>query len=206
MVTLSSLLYSKRFNLYVGAVVSIVWWMFSYAHLIKFQKTHDLALIMVVISETLTAILFFVRSSPKTISFAPGDWFVGVAGSYLPMLFRPAAWGVLPAAGMLILVGAALQIVGLLSLNRSFAIVAAKRDIKTSGMYRLVRHPIYASYFLVFAGYVLQNTSIANLLIYMLLLVLLLIRIVREERHLALDPAYREYMQAVRYRLIPFVF
>jgi protein-S-isoprenylcysteine O-methyltransferase Ste14 len=122
------------------------------------------------------------------------------------MLFRPAAWGVLPAAGMLILVGAALQIVGLLSLNRSFAIVAAKRDIKTSGMYRLVRHPIYASYFLVFAGYVLQNTSIANLLIYMLLLVLLLIRIVREERHLALDPAYREYMQAVRYRLIPFVF
>lgn len=206
MVTLSSLLCSKRINLYVGAVVSIVWWMFSYAHLIKFQKTHDLALIMLVISETLTAILFFVRSSPKTVSFAPGDWLVGVAGSYLPMLFRPAAWGALPDAGTLVLVGTGLQIIGLLSLNRSFAIVAAKREIKTSGMYRFVRHPIYASYFLVFAGYVLQNTSIANLLVYALLLVLLYIRILREERHLALDPAYREYMQAVRYRLIPFVF
>lgn len=206
MATLSGLLYSKRFNLYAGAVFSVVWWMFSYAHLIRFQQTHDVTLIMVVISETLTAILFFVRSSPQTISFAPSDWLIGLAGSYLPMLFRPYVWGALPVAGALVLIGTVLQIVGLLSLNRSFAIVAAKREIKTSGMYRLVRHPIYASYFLVFAGYVLQNTSVKNLLIYVLLLVLLFIRIVREERHLALDPAYREYMQAVRYRLFPFVF
>ncbi|SMF10945.1 methyltransferase family protein [Pseudogulbenkiania subflava] len=206
MITLPGLLYSKRFNLYVGAVFSLVWWMFSYAHLTRFQQTHDVALIVVVFSETLTAVLFFVRSSPKTISLAPGDWLIGVAGSYLPMLFRPAPWGVMPAASMLVLIGTALQIVGLLSLNRSFAIVAAKREIKTSGMYRLVRHPIYASYFLVFAGYVLQNTSPANALVYALLLLLLLTRIVREERHLALDPAYREYMLTVRYRLIPFVY
>lgn len=206
MAKLSSLLYSKRFNLYVGAVFSIIWWLFAYAHLLRFRQTHDVTLVMVVMSETLTAILFFIRSSPKTISFAPGDWLIGVAGGYLPMLFRPSPWGVLPVAGVLVLIGTMLQIIGLLSLNRSFAVVAAKREIKTSGMYRFVRHPIYASYFLIFAGYVLQNTSAGNLLVYALLLVFLFIRIVREERHLALDPVYREYMSAVRYRVIPFVF
>ncbi|EEG09796.1 methyltransferase family protein [Pseudogulbenkiania ferrooxidans] len=204
--TLTGLLYSKRFNLYVGAAFSLVWWLFSYAHLTRFQQTHDVALMVVVLSETLTAVLFFVRSSPKTISLAPADWLIGVAGSFLPMLFRPAPWGVMPAASVLVLAGTVLQIVGLLSLNRSFAIVAAKRELKTAWMYRIVRHPIYASYFLVFAGYVLQNTSLTNVLIYALLLVLLFTRIVREERHLALDPAYRVYMQTVRYRLIPFVY
>ncbi|HTN67440.1 MAG TPA: methyltransferase, partial [Burkholderiaceae bacterium] len=85
-------------------------------------------------------------------------------------------------------------------------LVAAKRKIKTAWMYRIVRHPIYASYCLIFTGYLLANTTLYNLLVYAVSLIFLGARIFREESHLALDPAYRGYMHEVRYRLVPFIF
>ena len=115
-------------------------------------------------------------------------------------------YGALPQAEILIMLGTMLQIAGLISLNRSFAIVAAKREIKTSLMYRIVRHPLYASYFLIFGGYVLVHTTTTNIVIYMITMFFLCLRIFREERHLSLDPVYRSYMLDVRYRVIPFVF
>ncbi len=197
---------SERFNVYGGLLLAVLWVGFSYAHFTKFQASHDPTLLLVIFSETLTAILFIIRAPPKTVSLQVYDWLVALGGTFAPFLFRPTESGVLPDAVALVWLGTVLQIVSLLSLNRSIAIVAAKRDIKTRGMYRYVRHPIYASYVLLFAGYVLSNTSAANGLIYALLLVLLACRIAREERHLGADPVYREYMLAVRYRLIPYVF
>ena len=41
---------------------------------------------------------------------------------------------------------------------------AARRQLKTSGLYRLVRHPLYASYLLSYLGYVLANTNLRNVL------------------------------------------
>ena len=93
----------------------------------------------------------------------------------------------------------------LISLNQSFALVPAIRKIKTGWMYRFVRHPIYASYCLTFMGYVLTNTNSANIVAYLVSMTFLLIRIVREEKHLALNPVYIEYMSKVRYRLIPYI-
>lgn len=109
-------------------------------------------------------------------------------------------------ANIAIVVGAFFQILTIISLNRSFALVAAKREIKTAWMYRIVRHPLYASYCLVFLGYMLTNTSLANVLVYLAAMIFLCLRIFREEKHIALDPVYREYMLKVHYRLIPFVF
>ena len=109
-------------------------------------------------------------------------------------------------ASSLIVLGTTLQIISLISLNRSFAIVAAKREIKTEWMYRIVRHPLYASYALLFGGYVLVHTTLLNLLVYTVMMIFLCIRIFREERHIAQDPSYCIYMFDVRYRLIPFVF
>ena len=73
-------------------------------------------------------------------------------------------------------------------------------------MYRIVRHPLYASYFVSFSGYVLANTSIANLVVYVTRSVLLFFRLLREEKHLALDPEYRAYMRRVKYRIVPLIF
>ena len=44
-------------------------------------------------------------------------------------------------------------------------IVAAHRGIKTGGLYRAVRHPIYAAYLLAFGGFVLAHPSGYNTLV-----------------------------------------
>ncbi len=102
--------------------------------------------------------------------------------------------------------GVLMQILGLISLNRSFALVAAKRAIKTDFMYRWVRHPIYASYLIVFTSYLLVYPSVNNLMVFAVLIPCMVGRIYREEVHLSQDPVYRDYMQRVRYRLIPGLF
>ncbi|SDW05529.1 methyltransferase family protein [Nitrosomonas communis] len=202
----SSIIESQRFNVYSGSLLTAFFGLFAYEHFSKFQQTNDWALLLVVISETLAAVFLICRSNPKTVSIVPSDWLVAMIGTFSPLFFRPAEWGILPMASILIIMGTLLQIISLISLNRSIAMVAAKREIKTSWMYRIVRHPLYASYSLLFGGYVLTHTTFMNLLVYTILIVFLCIRIFREERHLAQDQTYRTYMFNVRYRLIPFVF
>lgn len=206
MISLSRILQSQRANVYSGMLLATLFGFFAYAHFNKFRETQELTLLLMVISETLAAGFFIFRSSPKTVSPAPFDWLIAIAGTFAPLFFRPATGGVLPAGSIAIALGTAIQIVSLLSLNRSFALVAAKREIKTNWMYRVVRHPLYGSYFLIFSGYVLAHTTTTNLLVYCITMGCLCIRIFREEKHLSVDPAYRAYMLEVRYRLIPFVF
>jgi protein-S-isoprenylcysteine O-methyltransferase Ste14 len=197
---------SKWANLYTAILLSTIWGLFASAHWSGYQRTHDAALLFIVISETLTAGFFIFRIAPKSVSVKPFDWLVALGGTFIPLFFRPAEWGFFPFANNLIIVGTLLQIVSLISLNRSFALVAACREIKTKGMYRLVRHPIYASYCVIFCGYVLSNTTLENLLLYIIFMAFLCLRILREERHLAINQIYRNYMDKVRYRLVPFIF
>jgi protein-S-isoprenylcysteine O-methyltransferase Ste14 len=204
--SLAKIIESKRFNVYSGALLATLYGFFAYAQFSKFQETYEWTLLLVITSETLAAVFFICRSHPETVSSTPSDWLVAMIGTFAPLFFRPAEWGIFPMASTLIAVGTLLQIISLISLNRSFAIVAAKREIKTGWMYRIVRHPLYASYSLLFGGYVLVHTTLLNLLVYTVMVIFLCIRIIREERHLAQDPAYRTYMVDVRYRLIPFVY
>jgi protein-S-isoprenylcysteine O-methyltransferase Ste14 len=180
--------------------------LFAYRHVLAFHNTGEWAYLLMCISETLTAAFFVLRSAPTTVSAEPLDWLFAIGGTFVPLFFVPAAWGLLPAAKNLIVLGTSLQILGLISLNRSFALVAAKRDLKTKGMYRFVRHPLYASYLLIFSGYLLAKTTWMNFAVYFMTMGFLLVRMVREEKHLLLDPAYGKYKQQVRYRIISFVF
>lgn len=91
-------------------------------------------------------------------------------------------------------------------MNRSYALVPARRVIKTDNMYRIVRHPLYASYFVMFSGYVLVNASAVNVLVFVTMMSLLVTRLHREETHLMKDDAYRAYAEKTRHRLVPFVY
>lgn len=206
MSTLPIILQSSRFNLYSGALLATIFGFFAYANFVVFLDTGKLSLLIVIISEGLATLFFVFRSNPKTVSVIPFDWLIAIIGTFTPLFLRPAAYGVLPQAEILIPLGTILQIAGLISLNRSFALVAAKREIKTGWMYRIVRHPLYASYFLIFGGYILVHTTAMNLILYLVTMSFLCLRIFREERHLSLDPAYRDYMLKVRYRIIPYLF
>ena len=76
--------------------------------------------------------------------------------------------------------------------------------VVSTGPYRYVRHPMYASMFLFFPGSALLLGSWWGLLLCAVLLSLLVLRIPFEERMLENGLAgYDEYERNVRYRLIP---
>ena len=75
--------------------------------------------------------------------------------------------------------------------------------LRTSGPYRVVRHPIYSALFLAELCVVLENFSWVNLLLSLVFLALFVIKTLMEERFLAEDPAYAAYMGEVKYRWIP---
>lgn len=81
-----------------------------------------------------------------------------------------------------------------------------KQRVVSTGVYEFVRHPMYLGAILMFTGAPLLLGSWYGLLTGAGLTVLLIARITREEGMLAQElEGYREYMQNVRYRLIPFV-
>jgi protein-S-isoprenylcysteine O-methyltransferase Ste14 len=111
------------------------------------------------------------------------------------------------------LVGVALQVAGTAwqfsskaVLGRSFGLLPARRGLVVSGPYRVVRHPIYLGYLIGHVGFLAANFSLRNAAVLALLYAAQVLRIRREEGVLSADPAYLEYRQRVRWRLVPFVF
>jgi protein-S-isoprenylcysteine O-methyltransferase Ste14 len=75
-----------------------------------------------------------------------------------------------------------------------------------TGVYGFVRHPMYLGASLVFIGGALLRGSIFGLLFCLPMIGLLVVRIFGEEKLLARDlEGYNEYLQKVRYRLVPHV-
>jgi len=75
-----------------------------------------------------------------------------------------------------------------------------------TGVYGFVRHPMYLGACLAFVGGALLLGSISGLLLALALVGLLIVRIFGEEKLLARDlEGYKEYLQKVRYRLVPHV-
>ena len=127
-------------------------------------------------------------------------------GTILPLLLRPSALAPVPLAVLgnaIQLVGGLLVLAATLRLGRSFGIVAANRGIQTGGLYRVVRHPIYAAYVLAFGGFVLAHPTLSNGVILAGWLIVQVLRVRAEERLLMQDTGYATYAAQVRYRLIP---
>lgn len=163
--------------------------------------------LLLLLSEGLVILLLLIRKPAVLISTDAFDWFVAAAGTFLVLLvtrggrpFEPLAGGLLMLAGFITHFGAKI------SLWRSFGLVAANRGLKGRGLYAFVRHPMYAGYMLVHAGYLLAVPSWWNLVIYLSVWSLLVARILAEENVLIQDPAYRAYMARVRFRLVPGLF
>lgn len=85
--------------------------------------------------------------------------------------------------------------------------LADNQKVVSTGPYRLVRHPMYSGGSLLFFGMPLALGSYWGLTLVFILLPVLLLRIVDEEKflkdHLA---GYNDYCQKVKYRLLPLVY
>ncbi len=78
--------------------------------------------------------------------------------------------------------------------------------VVSTGVYGFVRHPMYLGGILMFLGAPLLLGSIYGVLAGLALTVLLVARILGEEKMLNRDlEGYRKYTQHVRYRLIPYI-
>lgn len=155
-----------------------------------------------------TAVLFLSRRTPSAVSMMPLAWAAALIGTFGDLLARPVdATGVAHVGGELIqLVGVVMALISLTALGRSFGLVAANRGVRSGGPYRLVRHPVYASYCVAWAGYFLESPTTRNFLVFGVVFVAQLVRIREEESVLGRDADYRSYMSAVRARLVPFVY
>lgn len=161
---------------------------------------------LVLIAETSVALFVLFRRPTERISMRLGDWLLAATATYAPLLIVPSAelWPVLEVPAVaLILFGNVVQISGKLFLRRSFGIAPANRGIKRDGLYRFVRHPIYAGYLFTHIGILLIMPSLVNLVIYAIGWWAQILRIQAEEALLTQDPDYRDYLQQTRWRLIP---
>ncbi|KQH79141.1 hypothetical protein AO501_21425 [Mycobacterium gordonae] len=80
------------------------------------------------------------------------------------------------------------------------------QTLTSDGLYGLVRHPMYSGSLIMMFGIPLALGSYWGLLIVLAGVVVLVLRILDEEKLLATELAgYREYSRQVRYRLVPYV-
>ena len=81
-----------------------------------------------------------------------------------------------------------------------------KQHVITTGVYSIVRHPMYLGAALLFIGAPLLMGSLWGLILGVLLTLLLAARSVGEEKMLAEElEGYIEYRKKVKYRIIPFI-
>ena len=90
-------------------------------------------------------------------------------------------------------------------LSRTIEVQENQKVIDT-GLYSIVRHPMYSSTLLLFLSMPLVLSSVYSFLIFLVYPFIIAKRIKNEEEFLEKElSGYREYKQKVKYRLIPFV-
>jgi protein-S-isoprenylcysteine O-methyltransferase Ste14 len=122
-------------------------------------------------------------------------------------------WSTVPSAVSvvgLVLVGVGLTIAMSVTIQNGYAAanvkVEAGQQLSSTGWYGFVRHPMYFGNVILMIGSPLALGSYWGLLIVVVGLIILAVRINDEEALLTqqLD-GYRDYMQKVHYRLVPYV-
>ncbi len=198
--------YLQRDSIITNVILAALFSNFLFHYYFEFTVHHKFSAFLMMIQVTCLVVFFLIRVLPKKVSFDKKDWAFALLGTWLPLLILPSEGGLdIPILVGLQLIGVVISTIGILSLNRSFAIVPALREVKTSGLYRVIRHPIYFGYAISFSCLVLQNFSVFNVLILGIIIACDVMRILAEERVLSEDAQYVSYKARVRWRLIPYI-
>ncbi len=96
----------------------------------------------------------------------------------------------------LIMLGGAINLIGLLTLRRAFTIMSEARELVVRGIFNYIRHPLYAGHFIMFFGSLLLRLHPVSVAMYLLFCLGQVIRAGIEERKLMQTfPEYAEYKQ-----------
>ena len=165
--------------------------------------------VLMLASESLVVVLTVLRRTAGLVDRSIRARIVTTLSTLGPPLVRPALIAPLLPGALTVMVsaiGLSIVIAGKICIGRSFGLLPANRGIVSSGLYRVVRHPIYAGYLTTHVAFVAANPTMWNILLLLAADLALLRRAVCEEDTLARDPEYRAYMQRVRWRICPGIF
>ncbi len=190
-------------------IMATAFFFFAYRMIHSYVETGSPVTVIYLIDQLVVLTFILVRRPPKELSLRIDDWILGFAGTLFAILISPPSGAALAPSIVvngLLLTGFAVHVSAKLALRRSFGVVAANRGIKATGVYRIVRHPMYLGYFLSQVGILLAGPTLANMLIIGVCWLLFIKRIDAEERLLMRDEVYRDFALRTRYRIMPGVY
>jgi len=154
--------------------------------------------------------IVLIRRDHQAIDTDPAHQLVALAAFFSGAAFvgQPASGdaGIHLLSQGIIVAANLLGIATLFNLGRSFGILIACRGVKTGGLYRIIRHPMYLSDILLRVGYTVSHFNAVTVGLALFSISLYIHRARLEEAFLAGQPGYRAYMEKVRYRLLPGIF
>ncbi len=172
-------------------------------HYLAFGNISDL---LGLASESAVVLLVLIRRPAKDISVRLQDWGLAFGATCASLLLRPSAaasFGPPQIGWLLQSLGLAAQLWCKAYLFRNFGVTPAIRGLAFKGPYQLVRHPMYASYFISQIGFLWAFPTLYNSAILAFWAGAQILRINAEERLLKKDALYRDYFSKVAWRLIP---
>lgn len=176
---------------------------------IDYLETGRLTGLLLLASETIVIVLTVARRAPVFVDRSLRARTLTLLSLSGPLVVRPSSELPLAAESITVAVscvGLLIGIAGKLSLGRSFGLLPANRGVVCTGLYRVVRHPIYMSYLVSHLAFLAAYPSLWNLVALVTADLALMARAVCEEQALARDPEYRVYQGRVRWRVVPGVF
>jgi protein-S-isoprenylcysteine O-methyltransferase Ste14 len=174
-----------------------------------FLQTHRLTNLLLLMSEMLVVALTVLRRSTAIVDRSMRARLLTVLSLLGPPLVKPALVAPLLPPAITVagsVAGLAIVIAGKVTLGRSFGLMPANRGIVSTGIYQIVRHPIYSGYLITHVAFLFANPSTSNIAVLVAGDIALMLRAVCEEQTLARDERYRAYQQVVRWRVCPGLF
>ena len=174
-----------------------------------FLSTGRVTGLLLLVSEALVVVLTVMRRSAAVIDRSMRARLLTALSMLGPPLLQPAHVAALLPQSLTVglsAAGLAIVIAGKITLGRSFGLMPANRGVVSSGLYRIVRHPIYLGYLITHVAFLLATPSAWNVAALLAADAALLARAVCEEQTLSRDERYRTYQQTVRWRVCPGVF
>lgn len=198
---------SLLLNIYISIsfLISVVWALYSSLK----EGTLDFNIISYSIQTTILSFFILIRKQHKLIDNNFLHQFIAIAAFCSPILliWQPQTGGETEKliSNIIIITSNILGIFIVFNLGRSFGILIAIREIKTNGLYSVVRHPMYGTDILLKIGFTVSHFSLATVIIIVISILCYFYRAILEEKYLSSQEEYRLYMKKVIYRFIPFV-
>jgi protein-S-isoprenylcysteine O-methyltransferase Ste14 len=196
-------------DLVARAIIIVLFSMMCVRFAVDFLETGRITGLFLLLSEAIVVALTLVRRSARALDRSIKARVLTTVSVLGPPLLAPAAVAPLAPEAATVAIscaGLAVVIAGKMTLGRSFALLPANRGIVSTGVYRVVRHPIYMGYLVTHVAFLAANPSTRNIVALVIADAALLVRAVCEEQTLAKDAAYREYQSRVRWRIVPGLF